>query len=33
MNVKNEVVEHVPEVVYKQEKCNPCADTCDINKR
>ena len=32
MNVKNEVVEHVfPEVVYKQEKCNPCADTCDIS--
>lgn len=32
MNVKNEVVEHVfPELVYKEEKCNPCADTCDIS--
>lgn len=32
MDVKDEVVEHVfPEVKYNSDKCNPCADTCDIS--
>ena len=32
MNVKDDVVEHVfPEVKYNSDKCNPCADTCDIS--
>jgi hypothetical protein len=32
MDVKDDVVEHVfPEVKYNSEKCNPCADTCDIS--
>ncbi len=32
MDVKDDVVEHVfPEVKYNSDKCNPCADTCDIS--
>jgi hypothetical protein len=32
MNVKADMIEHVfPEVEYKEEKCNPCAGTCDFS--
>jgi hypothetical protein len=32
MEVNDEVAEHVfPEVKYNNDKCNPCADTCDIS--
>lgn len=31
MNVRGDMIEHVfPEVQYKDDKCNPCLETCDF---
>ena len=32
MNVRGDMIEHIfPEVAYKDEKCNPCTETCDFS--
>lgn len=32
MNVRGDMIEHIfPEVEYKEDKCNPCSETCDFS--
>ena len=32
MNVRGDMIEHIfPEVEYKDDKCNPCSETCDFS--
>lgn len=32
MNVRGDMIEHIfPEIEYKNEKCNPCTETCDFS--